>query len=130
MYALWRHPSCLHTLFIIVSSCVSLFRPFSPYSGLGSSSSHAEFVVVERTSSPYSGLGSSSSHAEYAAAGVRRLAASLLPTYRVKQSFLARFSICSTFSLQQQSHAKFLVSNSSPLITYHGMGPSQLLFAE
>jgi hypothetical protein len=64
MYALWRHPSCLHTLFIIVSSRVSLFRPFSPYSGLGSSSSHAEFVVVERLSSPNSGLGSSSSHAE------------------------------------------------------------------
>ena len=63
MYALWRHPSCLHTL-TIISSRVSLFRPFSPYSGLGSSCSHAEFVVAKRPCSPYSGLGSSSSHAE------------------------------------------------------------------
>ena len=41
MYALWRHPSCRHTLLII---------GFCPYSGQGSSSSQAEFVVAERPS--------------------------------------------------------------------------------
>ena len=79
MYALWRHPSCLHTL-TIVSSLVSLLLLSLPTAGSGRPppTPSLQWTVVvpfprqvcrsEAALSPYSGLGSSSSHAKFVVA--------------------------------------------------------------